>query len=168
MTPSDVGIVTCGVCGAAQGSKLGHLPGCQYLGVALPPLPGPVRRRPSWDDYFFAIAKVVASRATCPRAHVGCVLVDPATNYILATGFNGSPAGAEHCEDVGCTILAEHCVTSTHSEENAVLQYYARTRPEDVDAKPLVAYCLGSRPVCSHCARMLHEIGVTRVEWRAS
>ena len=53
--------------------------------------------RPTWNEYFFAIAKVVASRATCPRALCGCVIVNPKTNHILSTGYNGAPPNESHC-----------------------------------------------------------------------
>ena len=47
--------------------------------------------RPSWDDYFMAIAKIIAARGTCDRLYAGSVLVKE--NRIIATGYNGSPAG---------------------------------------------------------------------------
>ena len=31
--------------------------------------------RASWDEYFMDIAVVVARRSTCPRKHVGSVIV---------------------------------------------------------------------------------------------
>ena len=40
--------------------------------------------RASWDDYFMNIAKVVSSRATCPRKSVGAVIVRD--KVILSTG----------------------------------------------------------------------------------
>ncbi|MGB9341185.1 MAG: cell division protein DedD, partial [Polyangiales bacterium] len=44
--------------------------------------------RASWDEYFMDIAVVVARRSTCPRKHVGSVIVRDKT--ILSTGYNGS------------------------------------------------------------------------------
>lgn len=75
--------------------------------------------RPNWDLYFIRIAKEVASRSTCPRAAVGAVIVRD--NKILATGYNGAPAGEPHCTDVGCMVVDEHCVRTIHAEENAVI-----------------------------------------------
>lgn len=57
--------------------------------------------RPTFPNIFLSIAEVVAKRATCPRLHVGAVLVNE-RNQILATGYNGSPSGLAHCTDVGC------------------------------------------------------------------
>ena len=56
--------------------------------------------RPSWDEYFMQIADVAATRSTCLRRHVGAVLVHD--RHILATGYNGVPAGIEHCLTRGC------------------------------------------------------------------
>lgn len=48
--------------------------------------------RPSWDETWMRVAQVVAQRSLCSRAQCGAVIVDPA-NRIVATGFNGPPAG---------------------------------------------------------------------------
>ena len=75
--------------------------------------------RLSWDDYFYQIAKTVASRATCPRATCGAVIVSH-DNRILATGYNGAKSGKPHCIDVGCHMHNDHCVRSNHAEINAL------------------------------------------------
>ena len=54
--------------------------------------------RPDWDSYFMKIAYAVSERSTCDRALVGCVLVTD--KRILTTGFNGSPAGQDHCDEI--------------------------------------------------------------------
>lgn len=54
--------------------------------------------RPDIDAYFLAQAVVIARRSTCVRRAVGCVLVD-ARRHALATGYNGVPAGAPHCNE---------------------------------------------------------------------
>ena len=74
--------------------------------------------RPSWDEYFVAIAKIVATRSTCPRASVGAVIVR--NNRIISTGYNGAPAGKPHCTEVGCLMENEHCQRAIHAETNAV------------------------------------------------
>ena len=55
--------------------------------------------RPDTDAYFIDMAKLAASRSTCIRRSVGCVLVN-ARNHVLATGYNGVPAGSTHCNEV--------------------------------------------------------------------
>jgi dCMP deaminase len=53
--------------------------------------------RPSWDEYFMLIAKLVSTRSTCNSRPTGAVLVKD--RQILATGYNGSMPGAPHCID---------------------------------------------------------------------
>lgn len=84
--------------------------------------------RPSADQYFIDMAKLVSSRGTCCRRKVGCVLTD-SNKYVLATGYNGRPKGFEHCsEGKPCKAAAmpsgmnlEGC-EALHAEQNALLQ----------------------------------------------
>ena len=46
-------------------------------------------QRPSWDEYFMQICRVVATRSTCLRRQVGAILVSE--RRILSTGYNGAP-----------------------------------------------------------------------------
>jgi dCMP deaminase len=66
------------------------------------------------------LAGQVATRATCDRAHIGAVIVRERT--ILSTGYNGSPKGLPHCDDVGHMMEDGHCVRTTHAEANAIIQ----------------------------------------------
>jgi dCMP deaminase len=84
--------------------------------------------RKSWDNYFMAIAQLVAERSTCLRRTVGAIIVKD--KRILATGYNGAPSGVAHCSDVGClretlNIPAgerhEIC-RGIHAEQNAIIQ----------------------------------------------
>jgi dCMP deaminase len=56
--------------------------------------------RPSWEEYFMDIARLVARRSTCLRRQVGALVVKE--KNILATGYNGTPSGITHCSEVGC------------------------------------------------------------------
>ena len=75
--------------------------------------------RISRDEMFMKIAYIVAERGTCPRAKVGAVLVGP-DNKIKSIGYNGSPSGEPHCEDVGCTMEDGHCKSAIHAERNCL------------------------------------------------
>lgn len=77
-------------------------------------------KRPSWDEYFLEIAKVVATRSTCDRANVGAVIAK--NKVILSTGYNGAPRGLPHCNDVGHEIVDGHCIRTAHAETNAIAQ----------------------------------------------
>lgn len=52
--------------------------------------------RPSKDEYFIKMAKLVSERATCLRRRVGCVLVN-VRGHVIATGYNGVATGLPHC-----------------------------------------------------------------------
>jgi len=81
---------------------------------------GPTHRRPTWDEYFIAMADLAATRSTCPRRQVGAVLIRD--NRLIATGYNGAVRGAPHCTEAGCLMVDGHCVRAVHAELNAILQ----------------------------------------------
>ena len=47
--------------------------------------------RPSWDEYFMNIAKVVATRSNCMKRKVAALIVKD--RRIISTGYNGTPRG---------------------------------------------------------------------------
>lgn len=111
--------------------------------------------RPSWDEYFLQIARTVATRATCPRASVGCVLTR--AHRILTTGYNGAPRGAAHCFDAGCIVVNDHCQRATHAEANAVVQ----AALHGVTVAGATAYC--THQPCVNCSKLLISAGVERI-----
>lgn len=76
--------------------------------------------KPDWDEYFLGIAEAVSKRATCPRKHVGAVIVRDEDRRIVSAGYNGAEAGLPECIDEGCTIVDGHCVRTIHAEQNAI------------------------------------------------
>ena len=84
--------------------------------------------RPSWDEYFMMMAKLVATRSTCLVFPVGAVIVKD--RQIVATGYNGSPSGSIHCTTQGfcypglssCDASAVLPSRSVHAEANAIAQ----------------------------------------------
>jgi len=111
--------------------------------------------RPDWDTYFMKIAHAVAARSTCDRAFVGTVLV--LEKRILTTGFNGSPAGLPHCEEIGHLMINDHCVRTIHAEANAIIQ----AALHGVSSKG--ATCYVTHFPCLNCAKMLINAGVVRI-----
>ncbi len=111
--------------------------------------------RPSWDEYFVRIAREVATRATCPRASVGCVLVRE--HRILTTGYNGAPRGVSHCSDVECIMRDGHCVRATHAEANAVVQGALH----GVGLQGATAYC--THQPCVGCSKLLISAGIVKI-----
>ncbi len=47
--------------------------------------------RPSWQETYFNVAKVIAQRSPDPHTKVGAVIVK--NGVIIGTGYNGSPRG---------------------------------------------------------------------------
>jgi len=116
--------------------------------------------RPGWDEYFMEIARTVATRATCPRASVGAVLVRE--SRILTTGYNGAPRGVAHCTDVGCTIVNDHCARATHAEANAIVQ----AALHGVSVSGSTAYC--THQPCVNCSKLLVSAGVRKIIYDAT
>lgn len=112
--------------------------------------------RPSWDDYFMGLARIVSTRATCDRLHNGAVLVK--NKRIVSTGYNGSPPELEHCDDVGHLLEDGHCVRTIHSEHNAILQAAVIG---GVSTKGTTLYSMYSP--CIHCAKYIAAAGVERL-----
>jgi dCMP deaminase len=112
-------------------------------------------KRPGWDEYFMQIARTVATRATCPRASVGCVLTRD--RRILTTGYNGAPRGVAHCLDVGCLIVHDHCQRATHAEANAIVQGALH----GVGLAGATAYC--THQPCVNCTKLFISAGVERI-----
>lgn len=76
--------------------------------------------RPTKDQWAMQIALVTATRSTCSRRSVGCVLTD-SFGHILSTGYNGAAAGLPHCDHNGERGGREYC-EAVHAEQNALLQ----------------------------------------------
>jgi dCMP deaminase len=117
--------------------------------------------RPSWHQYFLTITRQVAERSTCNRAKVGAVIVRD--RNIIATGYNGSPAGLPHCTEVGCLIYSsrtpsgeteENCFRTIHAEINAIAQA-AKNGASIRDADIYITHT-----PCIHCFKVLLNTGI--------
>ncbi len=132
--------------------------------------------RPSKDDYFLSIARVVSSRATCYRRQVGCVLVNE-RGHILSTGYNGVAMGAPHCNEIkllgdGRSHLPSLCrgalagsgyrldeCEAIHAEQNALLQC------RDVWS---IGTCYVTVFPCIHCVKLLLNTSCRRIVYESS
>ena len=114
-----------------------------------------MKDRASWDEYFMGIATQVATRATCDRKHVGAVIVRDRS--ILATGYNGSIRGLEHCDEVGHMMEEGHCVRTIHAEANAIIQ--AAHNGVGIDG---AAIYVTASP-CWACFRMIANAGLVKI-----
>jgi Deoxycytidylate deaminase len=120
--------------------------------------------RPNWTDYFMSILDAVATRGTCLRAKCGCVITRE--HVLLSTGYNGAPAGAPQCDEIGCLIkevthddghTSKHCKRTVHAEANAILQ----AAKNGVEIKGSTLYC-GMTP-CRDCAMLIVNSGIKNV-----
>ena len=116
--------------------------------------------RPSWEEYFMEIARLVARRSTCLRRQVGAVVVKE--KNILATGYNGTPSGISHCAEVGCLRQKlnvpsgerhELC-RGLHAEQNAIIQ----AAKHGVNIAGAILYTTHSP--CSICSKMIINAGI--------
>lgn len=115
--------------------------------------------RPTIDEYFLRMAWLVSERGTCARRKVGCVLVDY-EKHVMATGYNGPPAGWTHCIDQPCAGAnadsgegLDLC-EAVHAESNALL-----TCPDTT--KIWSAYCTDSP--CVSCVKLLLNTSCERI-----
>lgn len=129
--------------------------------------------RPMLDEYFIKMAILVASRSTCLRRAVGCVLVN-AQGHVLSTGYNGVAAGLPHCNDEVHSYGGFHTVDhpnacpgadarsgvdldaceAIHAEQNALLQC------RDVSK---IATCYVTTFPCVTCTKLLLNTSCRRI-----
>lgn len=119
--------------------------------------------RPSYDEYFMEIARVVSTRSTCLRRKVGAIIVKD--KHILATGYNGAPKGFKHCSETGCIREKlgvergerhELC-RGLHAEQNAIIQ----AAVFGISIKNGIMYT--THFPCSVCAKMLVNAGIKEI-----
>jgi dCMP deaminase len=128
--------------------------------------------KPDWPEYFMSIALAARARADCTGNRVGAILVKD--KFIIATGYNGTPAGAPNCSEGGCERCAhperypsgqgyDLCIC-VHAEANALLMA-ARV---GIATHGSTLYST-MRP-CFGCSKELLQAGVQRVvylhDWR--
>jgi dCMP deaminase len=124
--------------------------------------------RPTYDEYFMRIAKIVATRSTCLRRQVGSVIVKD--NHLLSTGYNGPPKGMKHCDETGCMREKlniprgerhELC-RGLHAEQNAIIQ----AAVFGISIKDGTIYT--THFPCSVCAKMLVNAELKEIVYEES
>lgn len=120
-------------------------------------------KRPSWDEYFMHIAKVVSSRSNCIKRKIAAIVVKDLR--IISTGYNGTPRGVKNCNEGGCArcnsfttsgTKLDEC-TCSHGEENAIVQ----ASYHGVSLKNSTLYTTFSP--CLTCAKMIINAGIQEV-----
>lgn len=129
--------------------------------------------RPSKDEYYLNIAKIIHTRSTCLRRHYGAVLVN--NDEIVATGYNGAPRGIANCNEVGVCLRQQlglksgeryELCKSLHAEDNAITSA-GRTRCQGATlylAGEVVETGELANPLpCLMCARKIINAGISRI-----
>ena len=120
-------------------------------------------QRPTWDEYFLAIAKLAATRSTCLAFPVGAVIVKD--RQVLATGYNGSPSGTAHCTAQGyCYPGLSSCDASktmpsraVHAEANAI----AQAAKHGISTHNAIIYV--TLEPCLSCLKLIISAGIKKV-----
>lgn len=123
--------------------------------------------RPDFDTWALNLAETVATRAECTRRQVGAVLIK--NRRVIATGYNGAPAGQPSCLDGACP-RGHHSTTTVppgssydtgpgsciaiHAEANALLHATRDTHGADL--------YITDTP-CDGCARLIAAAGINQV-----
>lgn len=135
--------------------------------------------RPPRDWVLMESAKNWQARSTCARAQVGTVL--SREGRILASGYNGAPAGMEHCNH-SCTCLPIHvnrsdggepwihvncasqepCTKAIHAEANGIIH------AAKYGVGILGAELHTTMSPCLNCAGMIINAGIKRVVYLES
>ncbi len=119
--------------------------------------------RMPWAEYFMNITYLVSGRSTCTRRKVGAVAVKD--KRILATGYNGAPAGIPHCLDIGClreqmgipSGQRHEICRGLHAEQNVIIQ----AAVHGINIMGAEIYCT-THP-CVLCSKMLINCGISRI-----
>lgn len=116
--------------------------------------------RPSWDTYFMATALLMASRSSCARLQVGCVIVSGGVqkNRIIAAGYNGFLPGAPH----NSRVRDGHEQATVHAEQNAISDAARR----GISLEGSTAYI--THFPCITCAKIISAAGIRCIKYHSS
>lgn len=113
-------------------------------------------RIPSWDIWFMMSAVAASRRSKDPSTQVGCVIVNPQTNSIVSTGYNGFVRGTK--ESPERWERPEKYRRVKHAEENAV----ALAARNGIKIDGCIAY-VTHFPCSDRCAGLLIQAGISQV-----
>ena len=122
-----------------------------------------------WDARFMELTETVAKWSSCfqQNRHVGAVIVKD--NRVMATGYNGAPAGIKSCEEKGECLRRKLNIPSgtkhelcfaVHAEQNAVIQ----AAKFGITINGATLYC--THQPCVICAKIIINAGIKRVVYK--
>ena len=109
--------------------------------------------RIDWDSYFMSLAFLIASRSSCHRLHVGCVLVKD--TRVISVGYNGFIAKCPHIS----SIRDGHEQNTVHAEQNAIADCAKRGILTDNATAYITHY------PCINCIKILISAGIKKVKY---
>lgn len=122
-----------------------------------------------WDDRFMQMVDLISTWASCYQENRKMGAVITKQKRVLATGYNGAPAGIRTCVDKGECLRRVRGIASgtqpeicyaVHAEQNAILQ--CAKLGIALDGATLY---VSHRP-CSICAKLIVNAGIVRVVYR--
>ena len=122
------------------------------------------KKRMPFDEYFMRIAILAGERSTCMRRKAGAVLVKG--KQIIATGYNGAPMGAPHCDEKeGClrqklkipSGQRHEICRASHAEQNAITQAAKFGIPVEGASTYTISF------PCIICAKLIINAGIKEV-----
>lgn len=111
--------------------------------------------RLSRGDMLFYMARTVSQRSTCDRLHVGAVL--SRDGRVISLGYNGAPAGVDHCEHPWNKPDEDGCLQAVHAEANTIA-FAARHGVATAGSVLHVTHM-----PCLKCAQLIINAGITAV-----
>ena len=106
----------------------------------------------------------LAALSPCPRRQFGAMLIDPATNSVIADGYNGTSRGSPYffcggnrCEREGIESGTRLELGCHHAESNALANAARR------GASTEGAWLIVSGEPCLMCSKILFHAGVSHV-----
>ncbi len=117
------------------------------------------KERVSWDIVRMSQCFKLAQRSTCWKKKTAACITK--NNRIISEGYNGTPSGQPHCEDVGPRDSVEHrhwsAAHETHGEINAILHALSYGNV----LKNCTMYTVLSP--CVNCAEAIVKVGINRI-----
>ena len=104
-----------------------------------------------WKNYFMSLSYLIASRSSCDRLHVGCVLVKD--NHVISSGYNGFLAGHPHIS----RVRDNHEQATVHAEQNCIADCAKR----GISTENSTAYI--THYPCINCCKILLASGVKTI-----
>jgi|TARA_B100000809_G_C14995794_1_gene479675 dCMP deaminase len=122
---------------------------------------------PNYNKYFRRILKETAEMSTCARVQVGCVIARD--GRIISTGWNGVPAGLQHCDNKYAFGAMPEPDMESHHEWSTKHELHAETNAIGYAAKNGVstkgAALYTSVSPCIDCAKLIIAAGIEQVYW---